>query len=353
MWRVRIGDRDVGDGCPVLVVAAIGSNHDGNLPRALALIDAAASAGANAVRFQSFRAATLMARRWPRPGGGWQTCEEYARLERLELPADWHAPLRDRARQRGLLFLSTPYDENRAALLASLGMPAFRVCCGDVTHEPLLRVLGGYGRPVLLSTGLASEDDVGHALAALAAGAGAVERRPPAVLIQCAVDPTGSDAPADVRTVATLRARFDCLVGWSDHAPGYVHALAAAALGACIVEKPLTDDRRRAGVDHAGALEPLDFAAMTTALRVLEPALGSGALPVEPPGTPAAHRMRRGVYAARSLPAGTVLDAADLKVVRPALGPPPAAVARLVGRRLTRGLAVDEPIGTDDGGDER
>jgi len=352
MGRVRIGEREAGDGCPTLVVAAIGSNHDASLPRALALIDAAASAGANAVRFQSFRAALLAARRRPRPGGGWQACEEYAQLERLELPADWHALLRDRARQRGLVFLSTPYDEGRAALLASLGMPAFRVCCGDVTHEPLLRALGGYGRPVLLSTGLASEAEIERALTAVASGAGAAERRPPVVLVQCALDPL-AEPGADVRTVGTLRARFGCLVGWSDHGAGWVHALGAVALGACLVEKPLTDDRRRAGADHATSLEPLDFAAMTTAIRALETALGDGTLAASPAHAAALGRLRRGVYAARSLPAGTVLDAADLKVVRPALGAPPAALAHLVGRRLERCIAVDEPLGEDECGGDR
>jgi len=353
MLRVRIGDREIGDGLPSLLVAAIGSNHDGSLPRALALVDAAASAGAGAVRFQSFRAATLLARRWPRPGGGWQTCEQYAQVERLELPADWHAPLRDRARQRGLLFLSTPYDESRAALLASLGVPAFRISCGDLTHEPLLRAVGGYGRPVFLSTGFATEDEVAQGLAALERGAGAPERRPVAVLVQCAVDPLAVAHGVDVRSVPALRARFGTLVGWSDHAPGHVHALAAVALGACVVEKHLTDDRRRPGAEHASSLEPVDFAAMASAIRLLEPGLGAGSL--EPCGAALAarQRVRRGVYAARSLPAGTVLDEADLKVVRPALGARPAALARLVGQRLGRRLAVDEPLGDDECGEER
>jgi sialic acid synthase SpsE len=351
--RVRIGEREIGDGRPCLVVAAIGSNHDGSLPRALALIDAAATAGANAVRFQSFRAATLVARRWPRPGGGWQASEQYPQLERLELPADWHALLRDRARQRGLLFLSTPYDEGRAALLASLGVPAFRVACGDLTHEPLLRALGGYGRPIVLSTGLAGEDEVAQALAAIARGAGSAERCPATVLLQCAVEPFTVDHGVDVRVLPTLRARFACLVGWSDHAPGYVHALAAVALGACVVEKHFTDDHHRAGAEHATSLEPIDFAAMTTAIRRLEGALGCGALGVHPPMPEALCRARRGVYAARSLPAGTVLDATDLKVVRPALGATPAAAAKLVGLRLQRQVAVDEPLGEDECGGKR
>jgi sialic acid synthase SpsE len=219
-----------------------------------------------------------------------------------------------------------------------------------VTHEPLLRALGGYGRPVLLSTGLATPEEIAQACEALERGAGGAARRPPIVLMQCAVDPLAPESGADVRTVATLRARFGCLVGWSDHGAGYVHAVAAVALGACVVEKPLTDDHRRPGADHARALEPLDFVTMVTAIRSLETGLGDGSLGA--PAAAAIGRMRRGIYAARSLPSGTVLDTADLKVVRPALGAEPAALARLVGRRLTRRLAVDEPLGDDECGSE-
>jgi sialic acid synthase SpsE len=209
------------------------------------------------------------------------------------------------------------------------------------------RAAAGYGRAVLLSTGLASEAEIEQALATVADGAGVAERRPPVALVQCARDPLG-DVGADLRTVVTLRHRFDCLVGWSDHGAGWVHALGAVALGACLVEKPFTDDRRRPGADHATSLEPLDFAAMTSAIRALEGALGDGTLAPSPACAAALGHMRRGIYAARSLPAGTVLDATDLKLVRPALGASPAALTRLVGRRLGRRLAVDEPLGEDE-----
>ena len=146
MRIIGLGDRTLGAGAPCFVIAEIGSNHDGSLERALGLVDAAATAGADAVKFQSFRAATLLAPRRPLPGGGWRPNEGYSTLERLELPVEWHAALRDRARERGVLFLSTPFDEERAALLAALGVPAFKLASGDLTHLPLLRRVGGYGR---------------------------------------------------------------------------------------------------------------------------------------------------------------------------------------------------------------
>ncbi|MCW5893674.1 MAG: N-acetylneuraminate synthase family protein [bacterium] len=346
--RIQLGDRELGDGAPALVIAEIGSNHDGSLERALALVDAAADAGADAVKFQSFRAAGLLARRWPLPGGGWQTAEAYPVLERLELPTEWHPRLRDRARDRGVLFLSTPFDEQRAGLLAALGVPAFKVASGDLTHLPLLRALGTYGRPVLLSTGLADADEIGTAVAAIATGAGAPERVPPVVLLHCVALYPLRPADANLRAMAALRARFGCAVGWSDHSPGHTLALGAVALGACVVEKHFTDDRTRRGPDHGFAMEPADFRAMVDAVRELETGLGDGRKQPRPDEEPERQWARRSVYAARSLPAGTVLEAADLKVVRPAIGLPPGAFDTLVGRTLRRTLAVDEPLRTED-----
>jgi sialic acid synthase SpsE len=345
---INLGERTCGDGAPCLVIAEIGSNHDGSLERALALVDVAARAGADAVKFQSFRAATLLARRRPAPGGGWQPAPAYPTLERLELRADWHAPLRDRARARGLVFLSTPFDEERATLLAALGVPAFKVASGDLTHVPLLRRIGSFGRPVLLSTGLATPEEVDAALAAIAEGAGAAARRPPVVLLHCVSLYPPRPGDANLRALPALRARTGCPVGWSDHSPGHTLALGAVALGACVIEKHLTDDRARPGPDHAFAMEPGEFRTMVTAIREIEEALGDGTK--RPRGGEEAERTwaRRGIYAARPLGAGAVLEARDLKIVRPALGLPPSAAASLVGRRLGRALEVDEPVCAED-----
>jgi N,N'-diacetyllegionaminate synthase len=345
---VRLGERALGDGAPCLVIAEIGSNHDGSLERALALVDAAAAAGADAVKFQSFRAATLLARRRPLAGGGWQPAAAYSILERLELPAEWHVSLRDRARDRGVLFLSTPFDEERAGLLAALGVPAFKVASGDLTHVPLLRRIGGFGRPVLLSTGLATPDEVDAALAAIAEGAGAPERRPPVVLLHCVSLYPLQPGDANLRALPALRARYGCPVGWSDHSPGHTLALGAVALGACVIEKHFTDDRTRPGPDHPFAMEPAEFRDMVSAIRDLEAALGDGEKRPRCGEEGERTWARRSVHAARALGAGAVLEARDLKIVRPALGLPPAAFASLLGRRLGRALEIDEPLRAGD-----
>jgi sialic acid synthase SpsE len=346
--RITLGERALGDGAPALLIAEIGSNHDGDLERALDLVDAAADAGADAVKFQSFRAATLLARRWPAPDGGWKAAEAYPVLERLEVPAEWHARLRERAHARGVVFLSTPFDVERARLLAALGVPAFKVASGDLTHVPLLRALGSFGRPIVLSTGLATPAEIEAALAVIAEGAGAAERRPPVVLLHCVSLYPLAPGDANLRALATLRARFGCPVGWSDHSPGHTLALGAIALGACVVEKHFTDDRRRRGPDHPIAMEPAEFRAMAAAVRELECGLGDGEKRPRPGEEPERRWARRSVYAARALVTGTVLAEADLKVVRPAIGLAPAAVDRLIGRRLVRPLAVDEPLAAED-----
>jgi N,N'-diacetyllegionaminate synthase len=258
------GDRAVGAPGPALLVAEIGTNHDGDLARALALIDLAADAGADAVQFHSFRAACVT-------NGGAGDRREHRR--RTELRTEWHAPLRDHATARGVVFLAVPFDAQRAALLAALGVAAVPVSPASLPELALLRTLGGFGRPILLGCGAAANGDIARALDALAEGAGAPSRRPPVVLVNVA-----GDAP-DVSAIGRLDARHACAVGWSDRRPDAVLALGAVARGAVVVVKPFTDDRARRGPDHATSLDPPAFRATAAAVRQLEAALAGERAP--------------------------------------------------------------------------
>jgi N,N'-diacetyllegionaminate synthase len=267
---LSLGDRLVGNGAPSLIVAEIGSNHDGDLERALALIDAAAAVGADAVQLHSFRAARLAALRATCATHDRSAADVCAYLARVELRTEWHAVLRERATARKLVFLSTPFDEERAALLAALGVPAFPVAAGHLTNVPLLHALGGFGRPILLGTAAAGRVEIEAALSAIGEGAGAPARRPPVVLV---AEP---DAPGgDLCAVGHIGGRPDSLVGWADREPGHELAAGAVARGACLVVKPFTDDRSRRGPDHATALDAADFAAMVKAIRELETRLAN------------------------------------------------------------------------------
>ncbi len=326
---IEIGARPVGPGHPTYVIAEVGSNHDGDLDTAREYVRAAAKAGADAVKFQSFRASTLAA----------ENSAGYGILRSLELPEAWHPALQEEAVTAGVDFLSTPFDASRVELLASLDCPAIKIASGDLTHTPLLRSAAETGLPILLSTGLAYLDEVREAVELL--------RRcgdPPLLLLHCvAAYPPPFDA-LNLRALGTLAEHFGCPVGFSDHSPGSACAVAAVALGATAIEKHVTFDRERPGPDHAYALPVEGFADLVAQIRSVEAALGDGVK--RPAECESEGRIagRRGVCAAVSLAEGTLLEAGMLKIVRPALGLAPSEIDQLLGRRTRRAIAADEPI---------
>ncbi len=333
--RFRIGAREVGSGRPCFVIAEIGSNHGGELETARRLIVESADAGADAVKFQTFRADEIVSRR-RRP-------EVHELLRGLELPADWHAPLRDAAGANGVEFLSTPFDPRSADLVRSVDPPAYKIASGDVTNMPLLRHVGAFGRPVLLSVGAATEDEIAAAVATLrAAGVEAL------VLLQCVVSyPTPVEA-ANIRVLDWLRARFDLPVGYSDHSPGVLVPLGAVARGACVIEKHVTYDRTADGPDHAFALEISELRRMVEEIRTLEAALGTGVKDVADVERDARWRARRGLYARRAVRKGEVFGAADIAILRPAEGLAPSELERVIGSRAARDVDALAPIEAQD-----
>ncbi|MGH0033716.1 MAG: N-acetylneuraminate synthase family protein [Myxococcota bacterium] len=330
---VRIGDRPIGHERPTYLIAEVGSNHDGSLDRALELVRAAAEAGADAVKFQSFTADGITRTREP----------AFPILERLAVPDPWHAPLFEEARARGIDFLSTPFDEGRADLLARIGVPAFKIASGDLTHHALLAHVASLGRPVLLSTGLADQREIERAVAVLE-DAGCRQL----VLLHCvaAYPPCWEDL--NLRAVRTLDREFAWPVGLSDHSPGHDAVVAALALGACVVEKHVTYDRQATGPDHAYALTFDEFASMVAAVRHTEQALGDGRLAPADCEKDGRRLGRRSVHAACDLAAGVELRPSMWKIVRPAEGVAADEAPELVGRRLRRPVGSDEPISWDD-----
>ena len=344
--RLTIGGREVGDGCPCLVIAEAGVNHDGDPALALELVRAAAAAGADAVKFQTFLPEELVASGAPkaayqleRTGAGESQLEM---LRKLALPAQVLPRLRDEASRLGLLFLSTPFDLASARALRELGVPGFKVGSGDATHLPFLEELAGYGLPLLVSTGMCTLEEVEQLVAAVAAAGD-----PPLALLHCtSAYPAPSDQ-ANLRAIPTLRMVHAGPVGYSDHSLGSEVALAAVALGASILEKHLTLDRGRPGPDHAASLEPGELAGLVAAVRRLEASLGDGVKRPAPCEEDVRRVARRSIVAARDLPAGTVLGRGDLACKRPGGGLPPAALPGLVGRRLRAPLVRDAPLSAE------
>ncbi|HEX2756186.1 MAG TPA: N-acetylneuraminate synthase family protein [Candidatus Limnocylindrales bacterium] len=339
---VQIAGRRIGSG-PVFIIAEGGVNHDGRVELAHRLVDAAADAGADAVKFQTFDPAALAAAGAPTAeyqrrsaAGG---TDQRSMLSALALPADAWAAIRDHAHERGLVFLSTPFDDASADLLDALGVPAFKVASGELTNLPFIGRLARRGRPLLVSTGMAEMVEVAQAVDAIAAAGD-----PPIALFHCVSSYPARPEDANLRAIATMRAAFAVPVGWSDHTLGIELPLAAVAAGATLVEKHLTLDRTLPGPDHAASLEPTELRAMVAGIRTVESALGSGdKRPVEAERAVAAVA-RKSLHWARSLPPGSPISEADLAAMRPGTGLSPARQVDLVGRRTARAVTAGQPV---------
>lgn len=337
MTRVALGPREIGSGARVVVIAEAGVNHDGDVDRALALVDAAADAGADIVKFQTFRADRLATTSAPKATYQLATTDEqesqHSMLRRLELPTSAYPALQQRAAARGLLFLSTPFDEESGDLLAGLGVVGFKVASPDLVNHILLLHLARWKRPLLLSTGAATVDEVAAACALLAG-------RAPVVLLHCVTQYPADGDDANLRAIATMRARFGVPVGWSDHTLGIDVAVAAVAAGADVVEKHLTLDRALPGPDHRASIEPAEFAEMVRRIRDVERWLGDGVKAPRPAEVAVARVARRSVAARVDLAAGARLDVDVLTALRPAGGLRPDRLDDVVGRRLRRAVVA-------------
>jgi N-acetylneuraminate synthase/N,N'-diacetyllegionaminate synthase len=342
---VEIAGRRIGGGAPPFVVAEAGVNHNGLPDLALRLVDAAADAGADAVKFQTFKADALATADAPqaayqRDRAG--AASQVAMLRTLELPIEALRACSRRAAERGLAFLSTPFDVGSIRLLDGL-VPAFKVGSGDLTNLVLLRAVAARGLPMIVSTGMATLAEVDVAVRDLQA-----HGDPPLVLLQCTSAYPAAAADANLAAMATLRSRYNVPVGFSDHTQGIAAATAAAALGAAVIEKHLTLDRALPGPDHAASLEPAEFETMVASIRDAHAAVGDGVKAPRPDEEDVRQVARRSLVASRALAAGEVLAEPDLDAMRPAGGISPLRLDELVGRRLTRELGEHEVLRPQD-----
>ena len=343
---LTIGDRRIANGGPVFMIAEAGVNHDGELDTALALVDAASDAGADAVKFQTFDPDELVtadsALASYQRSGVPEAQSQHEMLRRLRFGAEEHAALMAHCRDRAIMFLSTPFDSGSAALLAGLGVSAFKVGSGELTNLPFLQELARYQLPILLSTGMAELEEVVDAVAVLRAGGAGF------ALLHCTSSYPAPDADANLRAIDTMRERFGVAVGYSDHAAGQALSLAAVARDACILERHLTLDRSRPGPDHAMSMEPGELTELVARIRELETWLGDGIKRPQPSELELRVVARRSIVAARSLHAGDTLTLDALAVKRPGDGMAPSQLAGLVGTRLVRALAADEQLRPSD-----
>lgn len=325
------------------IIAEIGVNHNGSLDLAKKLIDAAVEARADAVKFQTFRAEDLVtpdARKADyQVANTGEAGNQFDMLKALELSEDQFRELAEYCGKTGIQFLSTPFSEGAADLLDRVGVDAYKISSGDLTHLPMLAHIAAKGKPIILSTGMGDMAEIEAALAAIRS-AGDV----PVSILHCVSNYPAAVEDCNLAAIDTIARAFGCPVGWSDHTEGCAISWAAVARGATIIEKHITLDRNLPGPDHLASMEPGEFADFVAGIRAIEAAIGTGIKAPTQAELKTAEVARRSLVAARDLPAGHQLTLDDLRIMRPGHGLKPIMREMILGTRLARPVKAFQPL---------
>lgn len=329
---IEIAGRTLGEGCPPYLIAELSANHNGSLERALATLEAAKRAGAHAVKLQTYTADTMTLDcdlpDFRIRGGPWDGYTLYALYQEAHTPYEWHRVLFDHARKLGITLFSTPFDESAVELLERLEAPAYKIASFENTDLPLIRAVARTGKPIILSTGMASADEIAEAVdTARSNGCRQI------VLLHCVSSYPAPIEQANLRLIPLLASRFGVPIGLSDHTLGSTAAVAAVALGASVIEKHFTLSRADKGPDSEFSMEPEEFQRLAEETLAAWRALGSADF-VRPSAESASRTFRRSIYFVRDLPAGAIVGPEDIRRIRPGFGLPPKHFEALIGRRL-------------------
>lgn len=329
----------------VFIIAEAGVNHNGSLILAKKLVEEAARAGADAVKFQTFRAETLVSPETPKAAYQQQTTDaeesQFDMIHRLELSPAAHSELIEHCQMVGIQFLSSPFDLNSIDLLAELGLEIFKIPSGEITNLPYLRKIGNLRKQTILSTGMATMAEIGAALNVLEeAGIG----RDMITVLHCNTEYPTPMVDVNLRAMLSIGEAFGVKVGYSDHTLGGEVSIAAVALGATVIEKHFTLDSTLPGPDHRASLEPAGLQDIITAIRHIELALGDGCKRPSASESQNLPLVRKAIVAARDIAEGEPFDEASLTVKRPANGMSPMLWDEVIGRRAKRAYQAGEPI---------
>ena len=328
-----------------LIIAEAGVNHNGDMAVARKLIDVAADASADRVKFQTFTADTVVTVKARKADYQIRTTDDaesqHAMIRRLELTREMHQALISHCRSRRIQFFSTAFDEKSVDLLMELGVDRLKIPSGEITNLPYLRYVGRYGKPVILSTGMATLGEIEAALGVLEQ---AGLSREDITVLHCNTEYPTPMSDVNLRAMLTIRDAFGVAVGYSDHTRGIEVAIAAAALGATVIEKHFTLDRKLPGPDHKASLEPDELKAMVAAIRNVEQAMGHGVKRLTPSEAKNKPVARKSIVAALAIRAGEVFTETNLTVKRPGTGVSPMRWDEVLGRKAPRDLAADDLI---------
>lgn len=334
---VTIAGRAIGPGQPPYIVAELSANHGGSLDHALAVMSAAKAAGADAVKLQTYTADTITidhdGPEFRVKGGLWDKRKLYDLYQEAHTPWDWHPALFAKGKELGIPVFSTPFDHTAVDFLEQLDPPAYKIASFELVDLPLVRRIAVTGRPTILSTGMASPEEIAETVAAFReAGGGEL------VLLHCVSGYPTPAAQSNLRRIPKLAEEFACPVGLSDHTLGTEVAVAAVALGACLIEKHFTLRRADGGPDAAFSLEPDEMGMLVQGTKSAFAALGTGA-PARAEVEQGSMAFRRSIYVVRDIAAGEQLTASNIRIIRPGFGLAPRHMPELLGRRARRAIS--------------
>lgn len=329
----------------IFIIAEAGVNHNGSKELAMKMIDTAKEAGADAVKFQTFKAEKLVSRRAEKADYQKETTDggesQFEMIKKLELDVDTHRELKQRCDDLGIIFMSTPFDHDSIDLLAELGLDIFKIPSGEITNLPYLRKIGRLNKKIILSTGMAEMSEIKDALDALEKAG--TDKANITVLHANTEYPTPME-DVNLRAMETIGREFGVRYGFSDHTQGIEADIAAAALGACVIEKHFTLDKNMPGPDHKASLEPHELKAMVKAIRNIEKAMGTGIKKPSPSETKNIKIARKSIVAAKSIKKGETLTEINLAVKRPGGGKSPMLWDSVVGTKAEKDYNEDDMI---------
>ena len=346
MTETLIADRRVGPGHPTFVIAELSANHNHDLSRALASIDAAAEAGVDAVKFQTYTADTITINSDAEPfqvkgGTLWDGRTLYELYSEAHTPWEWHDELFSRARERGLVAFSTPFDPTAVDLLESLEVPVYKVASLEIVDTPLVSLIASKGKPVIISTGIATDMEIQEAIDAChSVGNQQI------ILLHCTSGYPTPPNELNMRTLPDMRDRFGTSVGLSDHTMSNTASIIGVSFGAVVIEKHFTLDRSAGGPDSSFSLEPKELAALVAAIRETEQALGSVTYELAPSAR-VSRSHSRSLFVVEDVSAGDTVTEQNVRSVRPADGLRPARFVDVVGRRFRADTVRGTPLTLD------
>jgi len=345
--QIRIGNRQIGEFSPPFIIAEMSGNHNRSLARALEIVEAASRSGVNAVKLQTYTADTMTINLDEReffidnPGSLWQGKSLYQLYKEAHTPWEWHEPIITRCNELGLICFSTPFDETSVNFLESLGIPAYKIASFENNHLPLIKKIAQTGKPLIISTGMASLAELDEAVKTARE-----EGCKDLILLKCTSSYPAPPENSNLMTIPHMKELFDCQVGLSDHTLGIGAAIASIVLGATVIEKHFTLNRQDGGVDSAFSLEPEEMKSLVVETKIAWQALGQikyGATESEN----TSKVFRRSLYVVQDMKAGDIFTSENLRIIRPGYGLSPKHYYFLIGRKIVKDVKRGTPVNWD------